>query len=83
MKGTNKMSSFISFGRWLKARRRAVDLTQEELAKRVYCAEITIRKIEADQLRPSRELAELIVHALEVAPLDQSDVVFMARQSAR
>lgn len=74
------MDSSFSFGRWLKAHRRASDLTQDELARRVYCAEITIRKIEADQLRPSRELAELIVRALDVAPTEQSNAVGMARQ---
>lgn len=54
-----------TFGKWLKARRRANALTQNQLARRVYCAEITIRKIEADELRPSRELALLLVKALD------------------
>jgi transcriptional regulator with XRE-family HTH domain len=74
------MNTLTSFGTWLKLRRRACDLTQAQLAALVYCAEITIRKIEADQLRPSRELAALILNALEVAPTEQSGVVHLARQ---
>ncbi|TAH54296.1 MAG: XRE family transcriptional regulator [Chloroflexota bacterium] len=74
------MNTFLSFGTWLKARRRAIGLTQSELAKQAYCAEITIRKIEADQLRPSLELAALIVNALNIAPIEQSNVVHLARQ---
>ena len=73
------MNTVLSFGSWLKARRRALDYTQNELARRVYCAEITIRKIEAGELRPSRELAELIANALEVEPTEQHLVVHWAR----
>jgi transcriptional regulator with XRE-family HTH domain len=74
------MNSFLTFGRWLKAQRRANDLTQNELARRAYCAEITIRKIEADDLRPSRELAALIVDALERAAGEQQEMMRWARQ---
>jgi DNA-binding XRE family transcriptional regulator len=37
-----------------------MDLTQEELARRVGCAAITLRKIEADDLRPSVQIDLLI-----------------------
>ena len=47
-----------SFGHWLQRRRKALDLTQEELARRVGCAAETLRKIEADARRPSRQIAE-------------------------
>jgi transcriptional regulator with XRE-family HTH domain len=42
---------FASFGRLIKERRKALDLTQEELARQVGCAIITIKKIEAETLR--------------------------------
>ncbi len=74
------MNSFVTFGRWLKAQRRANDLTQNELARRAYCAEITIRKIEADALRPSRELAELLARALEVEAAEASELARQARR---
>ncbi|HMQ35035.1 MAG TPA: helix-turn-helix domain-containing protein [Chloroflexaceae bacterium] len=44
----------LPFGRQVRERRRALDLTQEELARRVACAAITVRKIEADAMRPRR-----------------------------
>lgn len=69
------MQTDSSFGHWLKQQRRACDLTQTELAQRVYCAEITIRKIEAGDLRPSRALAALIVEALKNAEREQSDLL--------
>ena len=47
------MNRNISFGSIAKEHRQSLDLTQAELARRVACATITIRKIEADSLRPS------------------------------
>lgn len=37
------MDGYLSFGHWLKQRRRACDLTQAELGERAGCTEITIR----------------------------------------
>ena len=48
----------FSFGTWVRRRRKVLDLTQATLAQRVGCAEVTIRKLEADIFRPSREVAE-------------------------
>jgi len=48
------MTAEPSFGRWLQRRRKALDLTQEALARRVACAAETLRKIEADVRHPSR-----------------------------
>ena len=45
-----------SFGYWVRRRRKALGLTQAELARRVGCAEVTIQKIEADERRPSARL---------------------------
>jgi predicted ATPase/DNA-binding XRE family transcriptional regulator len=59
-----------SFGAWFRQRRRALDLTQEELAHRIGCARITIRRIEADELKPSKALAELFAEHFGV-PLAQ------------
>lgn len=59
-----------SFGSWLRRRRRALDLTQGELARRVNCSLSTIVKIEGDQRRPSRQVAELLARHLSI-PQDQ------------
>jgi len=62
------MSIESSFGRWVRRRRKALDLTQHELARRVACAGESLRKIEADVRRPSRQLAERLAEALELPP---------------
>lgn len=49
-----------SFGSWLKQQREKQHLTQKELALRLHCATVTIRKIEAGERRPSAYLAELL-----------------------
>ena len=69
------MTVETSFGRWLQRRRKALDLTQEELAKQVGCAAETLRKIEADVRRPSRQIAERLAEALEIPEANR--VVFI------
>jgi predicted ATPase/transcriptional regulator with XRE-family HTH domain len=63
---TDAQGDAPSFGVWLRKQRRALDLTQEALAQRVGCARVTIRRIEADELRPSQQLAELFAEHLGV-----------------
>ena len=43
------MDEIASFGAWLKQRRRAPDLTQDELARRLGCALGTVRKWETEE----------------------------------
>jgi len=62
------MNPEVSFGQWLKQRRKALDLTQDEFARRVGCAVSMLQKIEADERRPSPQMAEALSKALGVAP---------------
>ena len=68
-----------SFGYWLRRRRKALDLTQEALARRVCCSGFTIRKIEADERRPSRPLAERLTAALAIPEAERRDFLDAAR----
>ena len=68
-----------SFGYWLRRRRKALDLTQEALAQRVCCSGFTIRKIEADERRPSRRLAERLAVCLAVPEEARRDFLDAAR----
>ncbi len=56
----------ITFGDWVRQRRRALDLTQAELADRVAYSAITVRRVEAGMRRPSKELVERLAHHLGV-----------------
>jgi WD40 repeat protein/serine/threonine protein kinase/DNA-binding XRE family transcriptional regulator len=73
------MSNEYSFGMIAKNRRRELGLTQDELARRVGCAPITLRKIEADDLRPSVQIAERLAMALNVPLEERSAFVKLAR----
>jgi predicted ATPase/transcriptional regulator with XRE-family HTH domain len=68
-----------SFGSWVKSRRKRLDLTQAELGKNAGCSAAAIRKIEADERKPSRELAESLAKVLQIAGPDKE--IFL--QSAR
>jgi predicted ATPase/class 3 adenylate cyclase len=73
------MAMESSFGRWLQRRRKALDLTQNQLAQRVGCAAETLRKIEADARRPSRQIAERLAHALELPEAEHAAFIRAAR----
>lgn len=77
------MNRVVSFGDWLRARRRALDLTQDELARRVGCAVITIRKIETDERRPSREMAHRLADVLHLTTDERAGFVKAAREELR
>ncbi len=62
----NKAPEEISFGEWLHQRRRMLDLTQQALADQVGCARITLRRIESGALKPSKELALILLEKLNV-----------------
>jgi predicted ATPase/transcriptional regulator with XRE-family HTH domain len=72
-----------SFGYWLRRRRKALDLTQEALAERVGCSAATIRKIEGDERRPSRQIAEILAEVLAVEPQDRRLFLQAARGECR
>jgi len=73
------VSTHLSFGQWLKRRRRSLGLTQNELAAHVGYSVMTIRKVEADERRPSRSMVEKLAEILEVAPEDRSALIRFAR----
>src|SRR5918911_3082067 len=72
-------SPYSSFGRWLRQRRKARDLTQRDLADLVGCSPETIRKIEAGRRMPSRYMAELLAQRLEVLPEKRPALIRLAR----
>lgn len=71
-----------TFGEIIKRQRRVLDLTQTSLASRVGCASVTIKKIEAGVLRPSRQVAELLASALGIPAEHRAGFVRLARSRA-
>ena len=69
-----------SFGNWVKRRRKSIDLTQQELAQRVGCSPATIVKIESDERRPSRQMAELLAQFLEIPAEQREQFLKVARK---
>ncbi len=66
---------YVSFGYWVHRRRVALDLTQSALAHRVGCATITIKKIEHDERRPSRVMAQRLADELLVPDIERESFI--------
>jgi len=72
-------NSPVTFGQWLQLRRKALDLTQNELATRVGCSVGALRKIESGDRKPSKQLAGLLAKALEISSEDELTFIHVAR----
>lgn len=72
-------TGFARLGDWIRARRRALDMTQEALAERLGYAAPTIQKVERGERRPSRELAERLADVLQLAPESRAAFLALAR----
>ncbi|MBP6787361.1 MAG: tetratricopeptide repeat protein [Candidatus Promineofilum sp.] len=73
------MNANESFGSWLRRRRRALDMTQSELADCAACSVVTIRKFESDERRPSRQLAGLLADCLQLPAEARERFISFAR----
>src|SRR5690242_19738632 len=73
------MNGTSSFGQWLRQRRKALDLTQADLADQVGCSLATIQKIEVDARRPSKQIAERMADVLAISLKDRAVFVAFAR----
>jgi predicted ATPase/transcriptional regulator with XRE-family HTH domain len=72
----------VAFSAWLKRRRKALDLTQQQLAERVGCSVVSIRKFEQDTQRPSRALAARLAAQLQIPHDEQEGFITFARFGA-
>ncbi|MCW5882981.1 MAG: helix-turn-helix domain-containing protein, partial [Anaerolineae bacterium] len=73
------MADEVLFGEWLKRRRRGQGLTQAELGRRTGYSGETIRKVEADELRPSYQMAQQLAAVLDIPPDDRARFIRFAR----
>jgi predicted ATPase/transcriptional regulator with XRE-family HTH domain len=72
-----------SFGYWLRLRRKALDLTQDALADRVGCSVGLIRKIEAEERRPSAQIVERLADIFSIPQEEQTAFRRFARGELR
>ncbi len=73
------MKYSITFGQWVKQRRKALNLTQAELGRLVSCSAVMINKIEGNLRRPSIHVAQSLAHYLKIAPNEQATFMGFAR----
>lgn len=64
--GITTMPPPLPFGNWIKQRRKALDLTQADLARLVGCSPDAIYRIEAGTRRPSKQIADRLARELDV-----------------
>lgn len=73
------MQEEFSFGEWVRKQRRALDLSRQAFAKQVGCAEVTLRRIEAGTLKPSKELASIILEKLGISQAERPQWISFSR----
>ncbi|HEY0069991.1 MAG TPA: tetratricopeptide repeat protein [Chloroflexia bacterium] len=71
-----------TFGQWIRERRKALDLTQEELSERVGCSVWMVQKIELGIRRPSRQVVGLLAETLRVPPDQREALMRLAREGS-
>jgi predicted ATPase/transcriptional regulator with XRE-family HTH domain len=73
------MDQLESFARWVKRRRRALDLTQLDLAELIGYSPKTVEKIESGGRRPSKQLVELLAQVLHISNEERQLFAQLAR----
>lgn len=73
------MTEELSFGAWVRIQRRSRDLTRQGFANQIGCAEITLRRVENGTLKPSKELALLLLENLGIPENDRPQWIQFAR----
>jgi len=69
----------VSFGEWLRRRRKALDLTQEQLAQQISCSTSELRKLEAEERRPSEQIIEQLAEVCHIAQNERAAFLKFAR----
>jgi predicted ATPase/transcriptional regulator with XRE-family HTH domain len=69
----------VSFGDWLKRQRMGRGLTRDQLAHQIGCAAITLRKIEAEERRPSAQIVERLTEIFNIPPNERKAFLSFSR----
>ena len=68
-----------TFGEWLRGQREVRKLTRDDFANRVGCSVVMLRKLEGDERRPSKQIAELIANTLDIPTAERETFIRVAR----
>jgi len=69
----------VSFGEWLKRRRKALGLTQQQLALQINCSTSAVLKFESEERRPSTQMIEQLAEVFHIPPGERSSFLRFAR----
>ena len=69
----------VSFGEWLKLRRKGMGLTQRQLAAKINYSTIALKKIEAEERRPSSQIVERLAEIFNIPPNEHHVFLRFAR----
>ncbi|HST05487.1 MAG TPA: tetratricopeptide repeat protein [Chloroflexia bacterium] len=73
------MSEEITFGGWLKQRRKELGITQEELADHIGCSLSALQKIEGGERRPSGQVVHLLADFFSILRDERAAFTVFAR----
>ena len=68
-----------AFGSWLRQQRKELGIAQEELAERIGCSAIMLRKLESGQRHPSNQIAQLLADYLGIPAHEREAFIAFAR----
>ncbi len=69
----------MTFGEWLQRERKRLRLTQAQLAEQIGCSTIALRKLEAEERRPSSSIIDRLADIFAIAPSDHAAFQRFAR----
>lgn len=69
----------VSFGEWLRRQRKATGLTQKQLALQISCSTSALKKIEAEERRPSEEIVGRIAEIFNIPETERVSFLRFAR----
>jgi predicted ATPase/Tfp pilus assembly protein PilF/DNA-binding XRE family transcriptional regulator len=69
----------LSFGEWLKRRRKAAGLTQQQLALQISCSTSALKKLEANVRRPSSQIVDQLSKFFNIRQEEQTAFLRFAR----
>jgi predicted ATPase/DNA-binding XRE family transcriptional regulator len=68
-----------TFGNWLRQQRKELGVAQEELAERIGCSTIMLRKLESGERHPSSQIALLLAAYLNIPAEEREAFMAFAR----